>query len=57
MSNEFIGYRIEVIRRHLDSANTKRAESKTSEINQQLTAMIERILDYIEHGTGDFDER
>ena len=57
MSNEFIGYRIEVIRRHLDDANTKRAEAKTSEINQQLTAMIGRILDYIEHGVGNFDER
>ncbi len=55
MSNEYIGYRIEVIRRHLD--NTKRAEPRTSEINQQLTAMIENILDYIQYGTGDFDER
>jgi hypothetical protein len=47
--------RIKVIRVHIAKAREKdRMEKKTTLINQQLTAMIESILDYIEFGKGDF---
>ena len=43
------------MRKHLEKAKGKRKEEKATLINQQLNAMVESILNYIEFGEGDFD--